>query len=461
MSNGNIYKKGWFQWLVVLSLIFIVLVPAGGYQFIASNISRLSTTYTTPPPPPAGANAFCPATNTVAPISSPPPGCFNQAQILQITPQELGGIGGTPFPIGTFEKTTGVGCKIFVGAIGSATPTEFIQASSSGVCPTANTYLPGSQVWVQFCEDDSTGCVTGDYKNTQTVMYCPLPSIVGTGLCNAGSGSGYVPFSTTPSASTAPTQYFYMPIVPLLGDDPVGMNSGTSEALVWTWQNNTQATVVSSSAFISACYVSTGSTKACDLPTATSVGNFYTTLNTIPVGTLPAAPYSIGYASFTPVDPTLQSGTSARGALNYVLTLEVKATTNNDICTLQSSTGFTFAGPFSRGGSSTDQMYYAVIPDSAITKSTDQSGNPIANGNILGQLQWNCNQVYNGSGDIVQICATQWAYFSTKWFATANYNTVNPEAVKVGNAGATPTTNSVDNQGLTCASGTASVVIKT
>jgi hypothetical protein len=248
-----------------------------------------------------------------------------------------------------------------------------------------------------------------------------------------------------------------MNILPLLGDAYNGMNSGTSESTTWVWQNSTQSTASNTNS----CRLNTAAN--CDLPIATSVGRFASNLIIQPVGTFPAAPYAFGSTSFTQLDPYYQTGATARGPLNYVLTIELKATTNNDMCLITSSSLGAPVYLIARGGSSTDQIYVYIIPDSAVTRATDPAGNPLAgfSGSLTVNFTWDCSQIFNGTGDVLAVCVTQWAYFSTKYINSYAGNQVNPEAVKTGNAGTTPTVNSSDNLGLTCSATAYTVLIKT
>ena len=410
--------------------IVLLLIIGLGYG-IATGRIVLPSPLATVGPSPVGpsSNPGCAWIAGTSTTSNIPAGCGLAAQILQITPQLYNpGIGA---PTGTFEKTTGGACKIFELQGASWVSIEADQSSSAGVCITTNAYPVGTAITVQFCEDDATGCVTGDYLNTQTVMYCPLPSLSPSGLCGGGPGAGYVPFSSVVGASTAPTSYFYMPIQAIIGDDPNGMNSGTAMGLYWQWINGTQVATTGA-----ICLVNTG-TNACDLPKATSLGNFPVYLTVQPKGTAPASPQSIGFATFTPIDPSLQTGISARGQLTYLLVIEVKATTNNDMCYVTSATfslGSLSPTVIARSGSSTDALYIYNVPDAWITHTTDASGNPITSGSYTGTFNFNCNQVYNGSGDVVGICATQWAYASLNWIKANVGGTINPEAVKIGGA---------------------------
>jgi hypothetical protein len=405
--------------------VLVIVIIAIGYLGYTGKISLSSIGVAAPGPT---SNPGCAFIAGQSSFNSPPNGCGIAAQILQITPQQWNP--GINSETGTYEKTTGVGCKIFTQVNGVWGPTEFDQSSSAGVCTTGTAYNVGTPMVVQFCEDDSTGCTSSDFSATQTVMYCPLPSIAGSGLCGNGVGAGYVPFSSVTSASTAPTSYFYMPIQVLMGDDPDGANSATASLLTWTYQNGTAITSAHT------CFLSaTGSTQ-CGGGTSAAQRRFSLQVQLANTGTFPTSPYSIGYAPFTPIDPSLQQGPTARGTLQYVLTVEVKATTGTDMCVIQNGgaiTGTSSITPtiISKGGSATDQLYIYTIPASSITRSTDASGNVISTGIVNELFNMDCSQVTTAS-DVVTVTGIEYAYYSVGFVTAYAGNTLNPEAVTTG-----------------------------
>jgi hypothetical protein len=246
----------------------------------------------------------------------------------------------------------------------------------------------------------------------------------------------------TPSGSTTIQYSYYMPILAIGGDQYQGVNAASKSLLAVTWQNGTQTTTTGG-----ICWLGTQTAGArCDQPSGSSLGRFSVATTIQPGGTFPTAPYAFGYSSFSQIDPSLQSGTSARGPLNFALVVEIKATTNNDMCLIPNggTTSFlTNAGSVSitptilaRSGSATDVLYIYVLPDAAATRATDASGNPVPgfSGVINANFFLDCNQVYAGTGDVVAVAATQWQYFSTKYVQAYQGNSVNPEAIKVGGA---------------------------
>src|SRR3989442_8790750 len=158
-------------------------------------------------------------------------------------------------------------------------------------------------------------------------MLTAVPSLVGSGLCNAGPGSGIVPFGV--SCSNVPCQVALTMPITLTTGQVYGNNS--PDQIQLTWQNGTSFTSSNT------CFVLTGSNQ-CDKPTSTSTGHLAVGLQIFTGaagGTAPAAPYGAGYASFTPVDPALAAPSDpaqARGTLNLALRVEVKATTGSDMC---------------------------------------------------------------------------------------------------------------------------------
>jgi hypothetical protein len=436
---SNWYHNKWFGAFIVISLVFLVLIPGGGYNFLINNFNSLSSASVVRSPVAPGVNAiaWCAATQTYLPINQPTNNaCQNVAQTLSLTPVKYIGVGGpTPYGLKNFEATTGLACKIFQYTSTGWTPIETDQSTSAGVCTTTGSFYPGATVAAVICEDDTSNCLPADYTATQSVAQCLLPPPTAPASCPQPSwtpganGIGNVPF-WVPSGSTTIQYNYNLAVITLIGDDPNGLNSATGNTLYWTWQNGTRVSAAD------LCSVS--GTAGCALPKASSLGRFQLQLSTLMTGTLPANPYSIGYSSFTPVDPTQQTGASARGPLNYVIQIEVKATVHSDMCIFQNGGLFANSNQFSsptiiaKGGSATDTLYDYVVSDSAITKSTDPSGVPINAGTLAGTLQVDCNQVYSGSGDTVTITATQYAYFSLAWAKAYAGNSINPEASTTG-----------------------------
>ncbi|HEX4920549.1 MAG TPA: hypothetical protein VFV92_07400 [Candidatus Bathyarchaeia archaeon] len=439
----------------LLAVAVIAIVVVGAFGYYTNGRFTLSTTGpgpTSPAPVVSGFTAYC-AGSTVTPAgvypagpgATAPAGCSPQASLISLTVQDLYNPGkalsnayscvfywnaGSP---ATFTPT-GPGVSISGGTwvVGPS-----VQASSTGVCaPTGWTPNTGTQVVVKVCIDSSATCVAGDYTNQKTVVYCPIGSVVpvvpfisGTSApsqeCNPGPGWGSVPY-TTVLPSTAPTFYPTVPIIMIAGQNPTGSNSGYNTAnpllLDERYQNGTDFTAANK------CLVNTGA-NACDLPKATSLGRFTMTwgLTMGGAGTAPANPSGQGFADTTPVE--LQGGTLARGQLQLVLSVEVKATANNDMCAITTPTLFGIAPVvISKSNSATDIFYLYVVPPTLVTKIYDPSGLPLNVGATQSNLQLDCNAVYNGSGDQVTITPIVYAYFSMSYFNYYHAAVLNPEA---------------------------------
>lgn len=443
--------------LILLAVAVVGLIGYGTKGFTAFPFPLGTATYNpgnpSPSPTQSGFSAYCPGSPTTVagvyaagPGTTPPAGCNPTAQLISATIQDLYNPGkalsasyscvffwnaGAP---ATFTGTS-PGVQITGGTwvVGPS-----VQASSTGVCaPTGWTPNTGTQVVVKVCIDASATCVGGDYTAQKTVAYCPLASSVpivtlipGTSApsqeCNPGPGWGTVPFVTV-LPSTAPTFYPTEPIIMIAGQNPTGSNSGYNTAtpilLDERYQNGTDFTTANS------CLVNTG-TNACDLPKATSVGRFTMTwgLTMGGAGTAPANPSGSGFADITPID--LQTGPFARGQLQLMLSVEVKATTNNDMCSITSPTLFGLTPTIlAKSNSATDIFYIFLINPNTLAKIVDPSGLPLTVGAVTSNLQIDCNQVYNGSGDVVTITPIVYAYFSMPYFTFYKGASLNPEAV--------------------------------
>jgi hypothetical protein len=376
----------------------------------------------------------------VGPGTNPPAGCISAAQLISVAVTDLYNPSkavGASYSCVFYYNTGSPASFAALGQGVSITGGTWVQgpagvqASSSGVCAPSNwTPWTGVQVVVKICIDGSATCAAGDYTNQKTVAYCPLPSSAPTSInlsCNPGPGWGSVPF-TTLAATTATTASSTAPIVMIAGQNPTGSNSGYNSAtptlLDERYQNGTDFTSANT------CWLfSQSATTACDLPKASSLGRFTMTwgLTQGGAGTAPANPAGSGYMTVTPVD--LQSGTLARGALQLVLSVEIKATTNNDMCAITSPTIFG-ATPVvvQKGSSGTDTFYLYVLNEASLTTVTDPYGNAINFGSLSASVQLNCGAVYNGSGDVVTITPIVYGYYSINYVKTSTANTLNPEA---------------------------------
>jgi hypothetical protein len=446
--------------LIGIAVLVIVVLAIATNGFTKSPLS--STSYggsTIVGPTTSGFTAYCsgsPATPAgvypAGPGTTPPAGCGTQAQLLSLTIADLYNTGKSLsasyscvffYNVGTPATFTATGPGVSISG-GTWAQGPGVQASSTGVCAPANwTPTPGTQVIVKVCIDAGATCVAGDYTAQKTVAYCPLPStsptvtlIPGTSAqsqaCTPGPGWGSVPFTTLTSASTAPTFYGTANIIMIAGQNPTGSNSGYNTAtpvlLDERYQNGTDVTAASQ------CFVNTGA-AACDLPKASSTGRFTMTwgLTEGGAGTAPANPAGSGFMDITPVET--QTGPLARGNLQLMLSIEIKATTNNDMCSITSPTLFGVTPTIkAKSNSATDIFYNFLIPDTQITKITDISGLPQNVGAILSTIQLDCSAVYNGSGDVVTITPILYAYYSQSYFNYYNGAQVNPEAVAIQNS---------------------------
>lgn len=427
-------------------LIVVVLTATGNINWSNLHLG-IVTTGNGPGGPPitglSGGTAYCAAgpngagVYSAGPGTTAPAGCSPQAQILQVNLLDL--FAGAPLAASAYS------CKMWVFsttpppagiAIASTDPLTGISGYwyspavvAAGAAPTSCVFsgypvLPGARIQIQVCKDTTPACVIGDYTAQKTVMYCPLPSIVGTGLCGAGAGAGFVPYLPVGSYTTIPTNYFNLPVTLLNG---AALANSTPDQIQWQYQNGTSKTAATT------CYVKSNAASNCAAPAATSTGRFSLLfVNQGPSsggGTLPAAPYGAGYASFIPVD--LQTGPTARGSLNTVLQLEVKATTGTDMCVPTSVLGLAsgIAPVVISKNSATDLLYDYVIPDAVFTRAVDASGNTLSSGAFSATLSWDCSQVYfGGATDAVTLTANLYAYYSVNYVKNI-VGSLNPEAV--------------------------------
>lgn len=451
------YSSGTLIGIAIVALVLLA-VASNGFQKLPWAASTTGGYSTSPSPTTGGFTAYCaggqgtPAgVYAAGPGSIAPSGCGTQGQLLSITIADLYNTGKSLsasyscvffYNVGSPATFTATGPGVAISG-GTWAQGPGVQASSTGVCaPTNFTPSPGTQIVVKICIDASATCVAGDYTNQKTVAYCPLPSVAqvvtvipGTSApaqgCSPGPGWGSVTYTSLASASTAPTFYGTSNIIMIAGQNPTGSNSGYNTAnpvlLDERYQNGTDYTAAN------ACFLSTGA-NACDLPKASSTGRFTMTwgLTQGGAGTAPASPQGSGYMDITPIE--LQTGTLARGNLQLVFSVEIKATTNNDMCSITSPTLFGVSPVIkAKSNSATDIFYLYTIPDTVLTKITDTSGLPLNVGAVSSSLQLDCSAVYNGSGDVVTITPILYAYYSINYFNYYNGAQVNPEKAVLSN----------------------------
>lgn len=446
------YNSGTLLGIGVLAIIVLAIATNGFKSFPALNSAQGGYS-NNPGPSTTGFTAYCyggqgtPAgVYPAGPGSIAPNGCGVQGQLLSITVADLYNTGKSLsasyscvffYNVGSPATFTATGPGVAISG-GTWAQGPGVQASSTGVCAPANfTPAPGTQVVVKVCIDASATCVAGDYTAQKTVAYCPLPSaaqtvtvIPGTSApsqgCSPGPGWGSVPYSNLASASTAPTFYGTSNIIMIAGQNPTGSNSGYNSATPVLYdiryQNGTDFTGAST------CSLNVGN-AGCSLPKASTTGRFTMSwgLTEGGAGTAPASPQGSGFMDITPIE--LQSGTLARGNLQLVFSIEIKATTNNDMCSITSPTLFGVTPLIkAKSNSATDIFYLYTISDTALTKVTDTSGLPLNVGAITSSIQMDCSAVYNGSGDVVTITPLLYAYYSTNYFSYYNGAQINPEA---------------------------------
>jgi len=440
-----------------LLAIIIALSIVGGLAYW--NLTHGLALSTSPQPSTSGFTAYCapvvPGPGAIGvypagPGTTPPAGCRSVPTSISLTLTDLYNPGkaltssyscvfywnqGAP---ATFAPT-GPGVSITGGTwvVGPS-----VQAVN-GVCNSPGSWEPvaGTQVVVKICLASATSCVAGGYSSQTTVAYCPLAAsqAVSSGgnqtfppqACDPGLGWGSVPFSNTFSTNAIFSAQAH--IIMIAGQNPTGSNSGFNAAnpvlLDERYQNGTDFTSAST------CLVNTGS-NACDLPKASSLGRFGMTW-TLSTGscsgcTAPANPQGSGYMDVTPVD--LQSGSYARGRLQLVLSVEIVATSHADMCAITSSTLPGSPTIVQKSGSTSDIFYLYVVPPTLLTKITDVSGNALNVGSLQSTFAFDCNQVYNGSGDVVTITPIIYAYYSTAYIQSYHGTVLNPEAAVLTNS---------------------------
>jgi len=427
-------KKSGLQGLAVAVSIAIIVIGAIVEFAPALLLSTASSNQvTTVGPQGSGWSAYCSPANfpgssaaagvyPVGPGTTPPLGCVpNQQQInLQLqdvyNPSANLGAGyscvfywnsGTPAAF----TVLGQGYHVTGGTWTLGTTVR----SSSGVCaPPSWAVATGTQVVVKVCNDTTpSSCAAGDFSSQRTVEYFPLPSNAPYGL-----GLGSVPFNLGNGYSTT------ISLIMIAGQNPTGSNSGYNTAtpilLDERYQNGTDFTSANS------CFVNTGA-NACDKPTSTSRGKFSMTwgLTQGGAGTAPANPQGSGYQSSTMVDT---AGVTARGDLRLILSVEIKATTGSDMCQITGPLFGATATIVQKSTSATDIFYLYTLNESALTKTTDVSGNTLNPGSIQTGVQLDCGPVFNGSGDVVTITPIVYGYFALQYFQSYQGTVLNPEA---------------------------------
>ncbi len=395
-------------WGFLLSLIFVGGIAFGGFNFVAQQLSSVSGGGVVRAP--AGAQAFCPATGTVGPATSPPAGCSAQPVLVQVHVADAFS--------GALAANT-YSCKFWSPA--GQVYEDVLSFGSSGLCTTTNQYTPGTPLVVEVCKL-TISCGSTVYAQQKTAVFYPLPCGLGTvpgGMPCPGPAAGTVSFGT-PTTSPPQIVEVNMPIEKIPGE---AFATNTPNLVTIAWPNATSFT--------------SSNTGFCNSGT-NSLGAVWTlsfTIQTGTSGTAPGNPFGAGYQSFTPVD--LNSAGSAspsyRGTLSDVLQVEIKET---------SSTGTTLtptSGPMTRivaKPSSVSDIIYNV-PLNGLTLAKSSGGVPgylaTTPGGNLGIYSFtqgfDCTAIKNGSAVTVTVTCDYYMYYSSTYVA-ANYGSANAEAVK-------------------------------
>jgi hypothetical protein len=387
--------------LVVIVIVAVMVAPI----FSGASLASLIVANVTGPK--TGFTGGC-AYNSNGPNS----GCYDTPVDIKVTLQDQYGTtsfgsswyvrvlsGGVSPPA---AQCSGPGSNTVAGAVIESSIT-----TSGGAATTGNAYCPGQAL--QFEVSSGSGFT---YTTTSDIYYAPIQT---------------TPFC--PSSTGCQTSTTYQPFSIVFTLNPgknIGANANTISA---TFPN---ATTVKTT---EAAYCKSGSNA---LGQQFALGYQVQAGTT---GTLPTAPYGVGYTSFTPVDLQL-SGTALRGQLITAVQFEIKET---------SSTGNTLnviSGPLqklaSKPAATSDVIYYVPLTDQQATlaklsgnvyaSSTAVSGDPNAgtpgvndNGVYQFSVAFDCTQVYNGSSVTVTITAIEYMNYSPTYVASNNGG-INPEA---------------------------------
>ncbi len=395
-------------WALILSLVYIVGIALGGFNFIGQQLSSVSRGGVISAP--AGASAFCPTSQTVGLMTSPPAGCSGQRVLLSVHVVDAFA--------GALAATT-YSCKFWSPT--GAFYEDVLSFGSNGLCTTVNQFDPGTPVVVEVCKL-TTSCGSTAYAQQKTAVYYPLPC--GNGLVLGGTPCPGASFGTvsfgTPTTSPPQTVTVNMPIEKITGD---AYATNTPNTITISWPNGTTFSA-SNTGFCNSGTKSLGA--AWNLGFTVQVGTS---------GTTPGNPFGAGYQPFNPVDINSVGPTapSYRGVLTDVLQIEIKET---------STTGTTLTpttGPLTRlvakPASVPDIIYTVPLNGLALAQSSTGAPGYLAttpggNQGIFSFTQgFDCTAVKNGSAVTVTITCDYFQYYSTTYVSN-NYGSANTEAIK-------------------------------
>lgn len=423
------------------AIVLVVLAVSGFFiavqQGWVPGFSFPSGSGTPSPTLVGGSTAYCSASANVTSTAKPPNGCHNLPSTIVLNLLDL--------YTGKAQAASTFSCLFWTNSGNGWTVTSDVVKASAAptTCTSGNTYPPGLQVGVSICQNQTPSCGPVDYSAQKTRIDCLLPAETATattgGLCGqTGLGKGTMPLADNCQGSTC--KITFNVLFPVFAGSTYANNSPDQIAI--SWQNGTRFTSSNT------CFVKTGPNQ-CDLPTATSTGHLSVT-NLISTGTgggtAPAAPYSAGYGTFTPFDPSLQANAGAgnsRGSLTLALVIEMKATTGTDVCYPGGFIGNApVQVPNGSTGVTTDVFYVYPLSDGSLTRFVDTNGNVVQQGAFGGSLAIDCSAVYNGGAtDVVTLTFNVYAYFSLSYFQ-GRFGTLNPEVPVNSNAGLA-TTNTI------------------
>jgi hypothetical protein len=377
-----------------------------------------------------GLTAYCSASANVTSTASPPNGCHNLPSTIVLNLLDL--------YTGKAQAAATFSCLFWTNSgNGWVVTGDVVKASvAPTTCTSNNNYPPGLQVGVSICQNQTPSCGPVDYGAQKTRIDCLLPAETATavtgGLCGQnGLGKGTMPLADNCQGNTCKITFNVM--FPVFAGSAYGNNS--PDQIQISWQNGTLFTSSNT------CFVLSG-TKQCDLPIATSTGRLAVNVliqTGAAGGTAPAAPYSAGYGTFTPFDPSLQANAGAgnsRGLLTLALVIEMKATTGTDVCYPGGIIGNApVQVPNGSSGVTTDIFYVYPLSDGSLTRFVDTNGYVVQGGGFGASLAIDCSKVYNGSAsDVVTLTFNVYAYFSLSYFQ-GRFGALNPEVPVNSNSG--------------------------
>jgi hypothetical protein len=382
--------------------------------------SGILTPVTSQTPPTAPGSAWCSGT-IYSTSGSYPNTCFATPVKLALTLQNV---------YGTTAFGASWGIRILSGGPGPSTSAPFGQQidsciSSSGVCTSGSSYLPGQPLILELC-DQATTCSSSSFAAQKTVAYYWLPTPSG-----STSGMGNTPFcqSNNGCGSSTTAVSINLNMIFNSGDGFTGQPTGTNTPYVFSLQFPNGTTLGGAAGTPQTCpssntvYVNLAKgTQPCYLGSGVTKPTFVLTL-TVPATA--TTPWGEGVVSF------IEADLAYKGILSSGITMEnsVSAGTVSLLSSaFISGSGTPFTKVYNKPASTVDFLSTALPSDGTCTVAYNTGTTLVSGTSNTFSLNFQIDATGLTAGATDTITFNFYFWFSSSYY-NANGIINSPEAI--------------------------------